>query len=252
MELLARRGQLGVRAIAAALDLPLGSAHRLLRDLELEEVASRTPSGEWELSHRLLEISGLHLDRANFPAMARPFAERIAKRTGETVNIHILSGMHGVIVDKIRGNEGMQLDFPIGSLGMLHYGGAGKAVLAYLSDEVRERVLGTAIPAETPYTITDPAALRSELGRIRQRGYSIDNQEVVLGVYCVAVPVLGRNGRPLGALSVSGPGPKAPGPEILPLVDMLNEACGHVSRRLGYIGVFPPAFGAEGGRREVG
>ena len=251
MELLARGGPLGVRAMAAALKMPLGSTHRLLLDLEKEEVVARTPSGEWELSHRLLRITGLHLDRANFPAMARPFAESIAQRTGETVNIHVLSGIHGVIVDKVRGNEGMQLDFPIGSLGMLYYGGAGKAVLAYLSDEVRERVLETSIPAETPHTITDPVALRAELGRIRQRGYSIDDQEVVLGVYCVAVPILDRNARPLGALSISGPSPKAPGPDVQPLVDMLNEACGHVSRRLGYMGAFPPVSG-EHLQREAG
>ena len=91
----------------------------------------------------------------------------------------------------------------------------------------------------TPKTLTDPAALRKELRRIRQRGYSIDDQEVVMGVYCVAVPILDANGRPAGAMSITGLTPKAPGPAVLPLVEMLNQACAHVSRKLGYRGDYP-------------
>ena len=70
-------------------------------------------------------------------------------------------------------------------------------------------------------------------------GYSIDDQEVVMGVYCVAMPILDRNSRPFGAMSISGPSVKAPGPEIAPMAAMLNEACGAISRRLGYPGLWP-------------
>src|SRR5258708_37856438 len=82
--------------------------------------------------------------------------------------------------------------------------------------------------------------MRAELARIRQRVYSSVNQEIVLGVYCVSVPIFGRAGRPVGAASIPGPKPKRPGPEIEPLVAMLSEACGHVSRRLGFVGAWPP------------
>src|SRR4030095_4915407 len=56
LELLARRGPLGVRAIANALALPLGSTHRLLQDFDAENVVERTPDGAWELSYRLAQI----------------------------------------------------------------------------------------------------------------------------------------------------------------------------------------------------
>ena len=129
MELLARKSPLGVRAVATQLGLPLGSVHRLLLDFAEEGVVERTPNGEWELSFRLLEITGLQLDRLQFSRLAHPFAERIAEATGETVNINALHGMAGVCIDKVRGNEGMQLDLRIGSRGPLHLGGAGKAML---------------------------------------------------------------------------------------------------------------------------
>lgn len=240
MELLARKGPLGVRAVAQQLSLPVGSVHRMLLDLAEERVVERTQEGAWELSHRLLEITGLQLDRVEFPRLAHPFCERIAETTKETVNVNALSGLTAVCVDKVRGNEGMQLDWRIGSRGPLYCGGAGKAILAFLSDADQERVLAEPLPSFTPATISNPATLRAELARIRKRGYSIDNQEIVTGVFCVAVPILDRLARPVGAISVTGPTPKAAGSEIQPIVQMLNEACAHVSRRLGYVGEWLP------------
>jgi DNA-binding IclR family transcriptional regulator len=251
MELLARRSPLGVRAIASQLSLPLGSVHRLLLDFEQEGIVERSSEGEWELSFRLLEITGMQLERIALPSLARPFAERIAEATRETVNINVLSGFHGVCVDKVRGSEGMQLDMRIGSRGLIYCGGAGKAMLAFLSETDQRKVLEAPMPALTPMTITDPEVLQAELVEIRRRGYSIDNQEVVMGVYCVAVPILDAKGRPAGAISITGSSPKAPGPEIQPLVDMLNEACGHVSRRLGFNGDWPAAAAEPGARKSA-
>ncbi len=118
-------------------------------------------------------------------------------------------------------------------------------MLAFMDETQRELVYRLPLPALTSQTITDPERLREEVGRIRQRGYSIDDQEVVMGVYCVAVPILDRSGRSVGAISVTGPSPKQPGPEVEPVVAMLREACEHVSRRLGYAGVWPVAAEAE-------
>jgi L-rhamnose mutarotase len=147
LDLLARKGPLGVRAVAQQLALPLGSVHRMLVDLEDEQVVERTPDGEWELSFRLLAISGLQLDRLQFSRLAHPFAEKIAEATKETVNINALHGMHGVCIDKVRGNEGMQLDLRIGSRGPLHLGGAGKAMLAYMTEADQRQIVDGALEA---------------------------------------------------------------------------------------------------------
>ena len=240
MELLARKGPLGVRPVAQQLGLPLGSIHRLLLDLEAEGVAERTPEGEWALSFRLLEITGMQLERLELPQLARPFADRIAEETRETVNINALHNMMGVTVDKVRGNEGMQLDMRIGTRGPLHCGGAGKAMLAFLPAEKQQAVFAQPLKPMTPHTMTDPKLLEAELGRIRQRGYSLDYDEVVVGVRCVAMPILDRSGRAVGAISISGTSPKMPGPELDHMVALLTEACGYVSRRLGFPGSFPP------------
>ena len=239
MDLLARKSPLGVRAVATQLGFPLGSVHRLLLDLEEVGITERTPAGEWELSFRLLEITGLQLERIEVPRLFHPYAEKIALATGETVNLNVLSGLNSVCIDKVRGNDGMQLDVRIGSRGSMHCGGAGKAMLSYMTAEDQARVFEAPLLALTSRTITDLDLLKAELARIKARGYSIDDQEVVMGVYCVAVPILDRNSRPFGAMSITGPLVKAPGPEIAPMAAMLNEACGAISRRLGYSGPWP-------------
>jgi DNA-binding IclR family transcriptional regulator len=240
LDLLARKGPLGVRAVAQQLDLPVGSVHRLLLELDEENVVERNPEGAWQLGYRLLEITDLQLDGVGFPRLARPFCEAIAQATRETVNVNVLSGDACVCIDKVRGGEGMQLDWRIGSRGPLYAGGSAKAILAFLSDVDQVRVAnGEKIPF-TPNTLTDPSALLQELAGIRARGYSVDDQELVMGVFCVGVPILDRLGRPVGALSISGPTPKAPGAAVEPLVRRLHEACGQVSKRLGYNGNWPP------------
>ena len=112
-------------------------------------------------------------------------------------------------------------------------------MLAYLPPAQRSQLLRGPLKAHTINTITDKVELNEELERTRARAYAIDNQEVVLGVWCLAVPILDRSGAAVGALSISGPHPKAPGNTIAPLVAMLLEACGHISRRIGYAGQWP-------------
>ncbi|MDB5474001.1 MAG: hypothetical protein JWP99_1304 [Devosia sp.] len=240
LDLLARKGALGVRAVAQHLALPVGSVHRLLLDLALENVVERNADGAWQMSYRLLEISDLQLDGVGIPRLARPSCEIIAEQTGETVNINVLSGDACVCIDKIRGSEGMQLDWRIGSRGPLYCGGSAKAMLAFLPVTDQVRVANDPKTQFTAHTLIDASALLVELKHIRQRGYSVDNQEMVMGVFCVGVPIVDRTGRPVAAVSISGPSPKAPGDSVDLLVADLTRVCTLVSRRLGYSGTWPP------------
>jgi len=240
VDLLAGKGALGVRAISQQLKLPVGSVHRLLIDLSEEQVVERTEEGAWRLSYRLLAITDKQLDGVRFPRLARSFCEHIAEETRETVNVNIISGLACVCIDKVRGSQGMQLDLPIGSRAPLYCGGSAKAMLAFAADALIERVLDEPMTAFTPNTIVDPEALRRELAVVRKRGYSVDDQEMVMGVFCVGMPIVDRTGRAVGAISVSGPSPKQAGKRMKPLVDLLADATSKVSRRLGYAGPWPP------------
>jgi IclR family acetate operon transcriptional repressor len=64
------------------------------------------------------------------------------------------------------------------------------------------------MPRLSPHTITEPADYLKELSVVRAKGYSVDDQEGAVGIYCLAVPIQNRSGKVIGALSVSGPSPQ--------------------------------------------
>ena len=183
LDLLARKGPLGVRAVAQQLGLPLGSVHRLLLDLAEEGVVERTAEGEWELSFRLLEITGLQLDRLQFSRLAQPLCRK-DRRGDEGDRQHQCAQRHGRRLHRQGARQRGHAARSAGSARAARciVGGAGKAMLAFLNEADQQRVIEAApLVALTPKTITNPKLLREELIRIRQRGYSIDDQEVVIG-----------------------------------------------------------------------
>lgn len=240
IDLLARRGPLGVRAVAHQLAIPLGSAHRILIDLAGEAVVERSADGDWELSYRLLEIAGAQLERVQLPRLARPVLEQLASDTRETTFLAVPSRDEIVYLDKVQTDLQLQLNVELGTRRPMHCTGLGKAILAFLPEAQQEQVLAASpLRAFTPHTIVDPMLLRLDLERTRQRGYAIDREEIILGVHCVAVPILNHAGRAVGAISVAGTTPKAEGERLDALLARLKTAGEYVSRRLG----FTPADG---------
>jgi len=237
LDLLARRGPLGVRAIAQSLSLPLGSTHRMLHDLAVESVVERTTDGGWELSYRLAQIVGIQLERVQLPRLARPILEQLASETREAAFLAVPSRDEIVYLDKVQTDLQLQLNVEVGTRRPMHCTGLGKAILAFLPDVQLEQFLaGSAMRPFTPRTITDPMMLRLELERTRARGFALDHEEIILGVHCVAVPILNHAGRPVGAISVAGTTPKEDGERLDVLVARLRTAGEYVSRRIGFNG----------------
>jgi DNA-binding IclR family transcriptional regulator len=83
--------------------------------------------------------------------------------------------------------------------------GVGKAILAYLPQDILDQVAANGFEKYTPNTITDIVSLKKELSSIRERGYAIDNMEHEYGIKCVAVPVKNIRGEIVGGFSISGP-----------------------------------------------
>ena len=81
----------------------------------------------------------------------------------------------------------------------------GKAVLATMSEEDREKHIPEELEAFTEYTITDRRELDEEIRMVRERGYAVDDMEVMFGVKCVGVALLNHEGEAEGALSISAP-----------------------------------------------
>ena len=134
---------------------------------------------------------------------------------------------------------------PIGAHGPLYCGGAGKAILAYLSESDQEQVLAGVLEAMTPTTPGRPGTLRAELRASGRAAIRSTTRRWSPGSSASRCRSSTGSTVRSGAISVAGPEPKAAGPAVLPVVAMLNEAAGYVSRRLGYAGAWPPLAGED-------
>ncbi|WP_266080667.1 IclR family transcriptional regulator [Haladaptatus caseinilyticus] len=135
--------------------------------------------------------------------------EKLADETGEYA--HLATEQHGLNVNlyKVRGEKAVGSEYQTSKLqkpDYLHFSGTGKSILAFLpSDHVDEIVDRYGLIRKTENTITDREALFTELERIRERGYAYNDEEEIEGLKAIGAPVLDRNGRVLGSLSISGP-----------------------------------------------
>ena len=218
LEALRDGGTLGVTELAGRLGLPKSTVYSHLRTLEAHGYAVAW-DGSYQLSLRFLEYGErVQRSRRVFES-ARPELDELADETGELVNLLVEEAHEGVYLYLARGDDAVQLDTYPGRRVPLHCTALGKAVLARMSADRRERYLETTeLVACTEATTTDPDALRAELDGIRDRGYAFDRGERAENLRCVAAPIVVA-GDLEGAISVTGPLPRMRGErfeEVLP------------------------------------
>jgi IclR family acetate operon transcriptional repressor len=208
LEALASAGELGVSDLAARTGLVPSTAHRLLSTLvERGYAAQSAAGGRYLIGYKLLELaSGLQDRVERLRLAAREHLEAIQRETGETTNLVVLEGREVVYVDKVDGTRSVRLFLEVGRAIPAHTSGAGKAILAWRSEEDVAALLGGApLARSTRHTITTLDGLHEEFARIRRRGFATDNEEHEDGVACVGTPVFDHRGLAIAALSVSGP-----------------------------------------------
>ena len=188
--------------IAADVNLPLPTIHRLLNTLVNLGVVRQLPDRGYALGPglvRLGDIAGSQLG-----AIARPYLRELVAELGESANVATMDGDMVVYVDQVASERQMRMFTEVGRRAHMHATGVGKAILAGLdSEQVRHIATTAGMPTPTEYSIGTIDGLEAELELIRERGYAIDEQEQELGVRCFAMAIP-DSPAPL-AISVSGP-----------------------------------------------
>jgi DNA-binding IclR family transcriptional regulator len=175
------------------------------------------------------------LDRLDFRRVAEPLLRDLNLRTKETVHLAILQGTQGISIDKFDSPQPVGLDARLGGIMPLHCTGVGKTLLAYQSEEMLNQVARSpGFPRMTSRTIVALPQLRNELELIRKQGYTIDQEEAVEGLSCVAGPVFNHAGVVVAAFSVAGPATRLTSARIPELAQMVRETSQQISYRLGY------------------
>jgi IclR family acetate operon transcriptional repressor len=134
-----------------------------------------------------------------------PILQELRRETGLTIRLALIDDGYPVFVQRHDGIGAVRFHAPLGIRELPHSSAAGKAILATLSeDEVQRIAAESGLPWRTRKTISDLETLRRDLALIRQRGYAVDDEEDVEGVFCVAATFYDHAGRCAGALSATG------------------------------------------------
>ena len=208
------------------------TAHRILNDMVVTRFVDRVEPGTYRLGMRLLELGNVVKRRLSVREAALDAMRALHRKTQQTVNLSVRQGDEIVYIDRaFSERSGMQVVRAIGGRGPLHLTSTGKLFLSV--DDVkaiRAYSTRTGLAGHTRNSITELARLERELSLVRARGYARDNEELELGVRCMAAGIHDDSGKLVAGLSISAPADRLQEDWLEDLV----QTASRISSTLGY------------------
>jgi DNA-binding IclR family transcriptional regulator len=206
-----REPRLSLADLAKRTGIPRATAFRLLSTLEQSGFLVKD-HGAYQLGIKCFVLGNIVAGGLDLRETAHPHLVALRDATRETTQIAILDHWQVVYLERVPS------PFPsgfmrtrAGAILPAYCTGLGKVLLAHSPEaEVEAWAARQKFPALTPRTITSAKRLLRELRVIRDRGYSIDDEEREKGVRCLAAPVRNHNGDVVAAVSVAGPVDRLP------------------------------------------
>src|SRR6187402_1651342 len=198
---------LALKVISERTGLHPSTAHRILNDLAAGRFVDRPQAGIYRLGMRLLELGNLVKGRLDVRDAALEPMRELHKLTHQAVNLSVRQGDEIVYIERAYSERsGMQVVRAVGGRAPLHLTSVGKLFLASDdSQRVRAYATRTGLAGHTRNSLTDINALERELALIRQRGLSRDDEELELGVRCMAAGIYDDQAKLIAGLSISAP-----------------------------------------------
>lgn len=184
---------------------PKATLYRFLQTLTHQGMLTQdTDRGTYALGVRLVRLAHAAWAQSSLAPLARPYISSLAALTGETVHLAQMDQGQVLYVDKRNAAKPVEMFSQAGKVGPAYCTGVGKAMLAFMPETAVEAAISRqSFHRFTVHTLDTPAKLRAELAMIRERGHAFDREEHEPGIICCAVPILARNGRVLGGLSIT-------------------------------------------------
>lgn len=196
----------GISELARELDLSKASVARIVASLEKGRFLMQNPeTGKYRLGVGMMLYGSLARERNELANALAPAMRNIAQKYQSTTHLATLTGSELMIINKISAGPFVYMTSRVGGTLQAHATAAGKCILAYLDEpRLQEYLENAKLDKLTDNTITDKNRLIEVLRLIRERGYSVDDEESHEGLYCIAVPVFDATKKPIAAMSISG------------------------------------------------
>lgn len=196
---------LQLRDIAEKAGLDRGTTRRLLLTLMSSgAIVQHEEGGRYSLGPMIRRLASRTVAVDLRDIMARPLQD-LAAEVGLTVFLAEYRNHGALCLERYHDPHGMEVHFwPVGGNLPINCGAAPKLLLAYQSESDIDIALQTDFEEITPNTITDPEEIRAHLAKIREQGWELAVDDVIVGITALAVPVFDHSGELLAAISIAG------------------------------------------------
>lgn len=229
------RKEMRLSDISDMLDINKSTVHGIITTLKYHGLIDQDEETQkYRLGLGLLALGNRVQNSMNIRNIAKPYIDKVCNITEETVHLGTLDNMEVVYLDKAESKQSMRIVTSVGSRLPAYCTGIGKAMLAYRDKDILEELIPVDLTKYTPNTIANRELLMKNLGLIKNKGYSTDEEEYNLGLSCVAAPIFDSNNQAKFAISISGPTMRMTEEKIKESIKVIKEAAMEISYKLGY------------------
>jgi len=239
LEILAgSRNGLSLSQLMELSGIPKSSLHCLLLTLERGGYLHRSErTGRYLFGLKLMTLASSSVHNLQIREVATPYLVRLMETTRLTVHLAVPENNQAILVAKFDPPGTTRLATWRGKIMEMHCTGIGKAIGAFLPDEELELLYRTrGFPRNNENTLTSLRRVREDFQNIRQRMYSIDNEEEELDHRCLGAPILGSNGKVSAAISLAGTTSQITGENLSRYAERLKACANAISRAAGFSG----------------
>ncbi len=233
--------ELGVTELSRRLKLHKNNVFRLLATLEQRDYIEQSPVNErYRIGARCLELGEAFCRSHSLVERARPILRDLARTVGETAHLALMTSFEVVHIDAEVFPQPILTPSRVGQRLPVHCTALGKVLLGSATEPCRQSydetvVAGRQLPRRTSTTIVDPLKFFEHVRTVAGQGFALDFEECEEGLNCVAVPVYGRDGHVVAALSISGPAFRLGTDRCLRnIVPAVSESAAQLSHDLGF------------------
>jgi IclR family KDG regulon transcriptional repressor len=238
LELLSREQHgLNLTEIGNRLDLHKSTVYRLLQALKQRGYIAKTDQGSYRLGMEFIELSSLYLNNLELKTEAQPILRELSSLSGNTAFLATLQDDEVVYIDKMETHNSLRKYSIIGQRAPLYCTALGKSMLTGRTEgQIRLLYKDRELEAFTERTITSVDGLVAEIDKIRNRGFSVDDEEYEEGLRCIGAPIRDYRAEVIGAVSTSGYASVITRDRMDEVAAYVVRAAGDISQRMGYRG----------------
>lgn len=234
LNFIAEKGKCNASEIIDNLQIPKSSVYLLLDELKNYQFIRQDEYGYYQLWIKIVELGELASRHFDIKETAKRHLAKLTDRTGLLSHLGILDNQTAYYILKIESHSTISVRSYVGKQVSLYRSGIGKCLLAFQETEKIQTIIDQInFEKKTNTTITTPNKLLNELAKIRQQGWSIDNEEDYINVRCVAAPIFDRQNKITAAISVVGTTLQVTDQLLPKLIEEVKKCAHAISKELG-------------------